>query len=417
MTVGAPAANSRFHNIVRALGNRNYRIYATGNFISLCGTWLQRIAVGWLAWQLTHSAAWLGLVSFADLFPTVILSPIAGTLADRRDRVAMIRSTQFLAMGQAIALAAMTYAGLMTIGWLFALSLAMGIVNAFNQPARLALIPSLVDRPDLASAVALNSTIFNSARFLGPAAAGFLIAHGSVALAFAVNAASYMVFYAALLRIRLTDLPPTGARRRNFLEDSLEGYGYVARHAGIGPMMVLLTATALCTRGFTELLPGFADAVFGRGAQGLAWLTATTGLGAMVGGVLMASRGDPTGLTRLVIANLLVMSLALIAFTATTSYWLALACLFVAGFSLVVNGIGAQTLIQTAVDSAMRGRVMSLYGMIFRGGPALGTLIMGSAASQVGLRLPVATGALLCAGFWLWARLRQNRIAASFEGK
>src|SRR5271155_4500396 len=406
MTAGAPAASPRFRNIVRALGNPNYRIYAIGNFISLCGTWLQRIAIGWLAWQLSHSATWLGLVSFADLFPTVILSPIAGTLADRLDRVAM---------AQAIALAALTYAGAMTIGWLFALSLAMGMVNAFNQPARLALIPSLVDRPDLASAVALNSTIFNSARFLGPAAAGFLIAHVSVALAFAVNAASYTVFSAALLRIRLTDRAPTGARRRNFLEDSLEGYGYVARHAGIGPMMVLLTATALCTRGFTELLPGFADAVFGRGAQGLAWLTATTGLGAMVGGVLRASRGEPRGLTRVVIANLLVMSLALIAFTATTSYWLALPCLFVAGFSLVVNGIGAQTLIQTAVDSAMRGRVMSLYGMIFRGGPALGTLIMGTAASQLGLRLPVAAGALLCAGFWLWARLRQNRIAAAFE--
>lgn len=410
-----PPTGPSVRNAVRALGDRNYRIYAGGNFISLCGTWLQRIAVGWLAWQLTHSATWLGLVSFADLFPTVILSPIAGSLADRVDRIKLIRGSQLAAMSQAIVLAAMTYAGLMTIGWLFTLALLMGVANAINQPARLALIPSLVDRANLASAVALNSTFFNSARFVGPAAAGFVIAHGSVELAFATNAASYIAFYISLYRIRLTGDEPRLASRRNLLQDSLEGYGYVARHPGIGPMMVLMTATAVGTRGFTELLPGFADAVFGRGAQGLAWLTATTGLGAMVGGVLMASRGDPKGLTRVVIGNLLVMSLALIAFTATTSYWIALACLFVAGFSLVVNGIGAQTLIQTTVESAMRGRVMSLYGMVFRGGPALGTLIMGTTASAVGLRLPVACGALLCIGFWAWARLRQERIAACFE--
>jgi len=417
MSARASAAGPGYRNIVRALGDRNYRIYASGNFISLCGTWLQRIAVGWLAWQLTHSATWLGLVSFADLFPTVILSPIAGSLADRLDRIALIRASQLAAMSQAIVLAAMTYAGVMTIGWLFTLALAMGIANAINQPARLALIPSLVDRSNLAAAVALNSTIFNSARFIGPAAAGFVIAQGSIALAFALNAASYTVFYGALMRIRLTGDEPQVASRRNLLQDSLDGYGYVARHPGIGPMMVLMTATAFGTRGFTELLPGFADAVFGRGAQALAWLTATTGLGAMVGGVLMASRGEPTGLTRLVIANLLVMSLALIAFTATTSFWVALPCLFVAGFALVINGIGAQTLIQTTVDSAMRGRVMSLYGMVFRGGPALGTLVMGTAASQVGLRLPVACGALFCIGFWAWARLRQDHITKSFEGR
>jgi predicted MFS family arabinose efflux permease len=416
MTADAPAAGHSYRNIVRALHNRNYRIYATGNFISLCGTWLQRIAVGWLAWQLTHSATWLGLTSFADLFPTVLLSPIAGTLADRHDRVALIKTTQLLAMAQATALAAMTYAGAMTIGWLLTLVLAMGIVNAINQPARLALVPSLVDRPNLASAVAINSTIFNSARFLGPAIAGVVIAQGSIELAFAVNAASYVAFYIALHRIRLIGAAPKSSSRRNFLQDSLEGYFYVARHPGIGPMMVLMTATALGVRAFIELMPGFADAVFGRGAQGLAWLTATTGLGAMVGGLMMASRGTPHGLTRLVIGNVLVMSFALLAFTATTSFWFALPCLFVAGFSLVVNGIGAQTLIQTAVDGAMRGRVMSLYGMIFRGGPALGALVMGASASQVGLRLPVAGGALLCAGFWLWARLRRNRTAASLEG-
>jgi predicted MFS family arabinose efflux permease len=415
MPGGAPAASDGYRNIVRALGNRNYRVYAIGNFVSLCGTWLQRIAVGWLAWQLTHSGAWLGVVAFADLFPTVVLSPFAGTLADRRDRLALIKTTQCAAMAQATLLAAMTFADLMTIGWLCALALAMGVINAINQPARLALIPSLVERSDLPAAVAINSTIFNAARFLGPALAGAAIAEGSVGLAFALNAASYVAFLAALHRVRLIGREPAPAPQRSFLGDSLETYAYVARHPGIGPMIVLLAATSIGSRAYVELLPGFADAVFGRGAQALAWLTATTGLGAMAGGVLMASRGARAGLTRLVIANVLLMSLALLGFTATTSFWIALACVFVAGFSLVINGIGGQTLVQIAVDGALRGRVMSFYGMIFRGGPALGALIMGSLSSHFGLRLPVACGALVCAAFWLWAHLRRDRIAAALE--
>ncbi len=404
-----------FGNIARALANPNYGVYCAGNLVSLCGTWLQRIAIGWLAWQLTHSGTWLGLVSFADLFPTVILSPIAGTLADRRDRLAVVKLTQCLAMVQAITLAALTWAGAITIGWLFVLAAAMGVVNAINQPARLAMIPSLVARADLSAAVALNSTIFNAARFIGPAIAGVVIAGGSIELAFALNALSYVAFLAALQRIRLARDEIPAASRRNFLEDSVDGYRYVARHPGIGPMMVLLTATAFGGRAFVELLPGFADAVFGRGAEGLAALTAVTGLGAMLGGLRMAGRGDPAGLTRLVITNVLLMSAGLLAFSATSSFWIALPCLFVTGFALVTNGIGGQTLVQGAVDPAMRGRVMSLYGMIFRGGPALGALAMGALSSAFGLQLPVAGGALLCAAFWLWAYLRQDRIAAAFE--
>ena len=345
----------------------------------------------------------------------MVLSPFAGTLADRRDRLALIKTSQCAAMIQATTLAAMTFSGAMTIGWLLALACAMGVINAINQPARLALIPSLVERADLPAAVAINSTIFNGARFLGPAIAGAVIAEGSTALAFALNAASYLAFLAALYRVRLSGRETAPGAQRGFLADTLEVYVYVARHPGIGPMVVLLAATSIGSRGFVELLPGFADAVFGRGAQALAWLTATTGLGAMLGGVLMASRGARAGLSRVVIANVLLMSLALLGFTATTSFWIALACVFVVGFSLVINGIGGQTLVQIAVDGALRGRVMSFYGMIFRGGPALGALIMGSLSSQFGLRLPVACGALLCAGFWLWARVRRDRIAAALE--
>jgi MFS family permease len=403
-----------FGNIARAFASRNYRLFAAGNAISLIGTWLQRVAVGWLAWQLTHSGTWLGLVAFADLFPTVVLSPWAGALADKRDRVRVIRVSQIVAMTQATLLALLTGFGIITIWSLFALAVLLGIANAVNQPARLALIPSLVERINLPSAVAINSIIFNGARFIGPALAGIVIAEGSIALAFAINAASYIAFLLALAGL-------DGVREdrhhadRKFFSAMIEGYVYAARHPGIGAMLLLMAVTSLGTRGFIELLPGFADNVFGRGPQALAWMTATVGLGAVLGGLWMVRRPAIAGLTSVVFANTLLMTAALLGFAATAQFWIALPCLAIAGFGLVVSGIGAQTLVQSAVATAMRGRVMALYGMIFRGGPALGALVMGVASEHIGLRAPVAAGAILCALYWLWARPQQPLVAGQLE--
>jgi MFS family permease len=399
---------------IAAFASRNYRLYASGNAVSLIGTWLQRVAMGWLAWKLTHSGSWLGLVSFADLFPTVILSPWAGTLADRRDRISVVFVTQIALMTQASLLAFLTWTGAITIEGVFALAVIAGIGNAIAQPARLALIPSLVERSALASAVTINSIIFNGARFVGPAVAGIIIATGGVAPAFALNALSYVAFIAALLRLDVKETRPKAARG-NILVEAVDGYRYAAGHPGIGSILLLMAATALFTRGFVELLPGFADAVFGRGPQGLAWLTAMTGLGAVCGGLWMLRRQSVAGLTQVIVWHTLVMSAALVAFTSTQIYWLALPCLFVAGFGLIVTGVGAQTLVQSAVESGMRGRIMAIYGMIFRGGPAIGTLLMGTASSHFGLRLPVAAGAVCCGFVWLWARFGQERIARELE--
>ena len=403
-----------FRRIAAALAQTNYRAFTIGNAISLIGTWLQRVAVGWVAWQLTKSGTWLGLVAFADLFPTVLLSPFAGALADRFQRLRIVIITQVIAMFQAIALSALVYADMMTIERLFALTVALGVANALNQPARLALIPSLVDREHLPSAVAINSIVFNSARFVGPAAAGLAIAHGGIGVAFLVNALTYVAFLGALALIRLTpdELAPT---RRSFLSDTAEGYAYAAKHPGIGPMLLILTITSLSTRAFVELLPGFADAVFGRGPEGLAWLTAATGLGAMAGGMWMAQRAGTEGSTRLIVGNVLVMSAALIGFVATRHFGFAFCCLLVAGFSLVVNGIGAQTLVQYAAAPHMRGRVMAIYGMIFRGGPAIGALVMGTLSSLIGLQLAVGAGAVVCGLSWLWARRLRDSMAKALE--
>ena len=409
------ASSGGFGNVVRAFSIRNYRIYTLGNAVSLIGTWLQRVAVGWLAWELTHSGTWLGLVAFADLFPVVLLSPLAGALADRRDRVRVIRMTQLVAITQALLLALLTATGLIAIWSLFLLTLLLGAVNAVAQPARLALIPSLVDRATLPSAVAINSIVFNNARFVGPAVAGIVIAQGSISLAFLLNALTYVAFLAALGRLDVAPEPSLALGRPRMLTETLEGYLYVARHPGIGPMLGLFAASSLACRGFIEMLPGFADSVFHRGPQGLAWLVATVGLGAMAGGGWMALRRGIEGLTNLVVTHTLLISVALVAFTATSEFWVAVPSLFVAGAGLVVTGISAQTLVQSAVDPAMRGRIMGLYGMIFRGGPALNALLIGVLSSGFGLRLPLAAGAVIAVLFWGWARWRRAPIAAALE--
>jgi predicted MFS family arabinose efflux permease len=401
-------------NVVLAFAHRNYRIYAGGNAVSLIGIWMQRVAVGWLAWTLTHSGTWLGVMSMAEFFPVVFLSPLAGALADRRDRVGIIRVTQIAGSIEASLLAVLVYTGTITIELLLVLTLLLGVFNAMAQPSRLALIPTLVDRAALPSALAINAIIFNSARFLGPAVAGIVIARVNVGAAFTVNAATYVAFLIAMTNLRGLPALPVGATQ-SVLKASAEAYVYASRHPGIAPMLLLFTVTTVGTRGFVELFPGFTDSVFGRGPEGLSMLTSTVGLGAIFGALWMLLRPAIAGLTRLVLAHTLVISLAILAFTATDRFILALPCVFLAGTAMTITGIGAQTLLQAAVDIRMRGRIMALYGMIFRAGPAVGAVLMGSLSERFGLRLPLALGALVSCGFWAWSRLKQRRMAETLE--
>jgi predicted MFS family arabinose efflux permease len=405
---------SRFGNVAPAFAHRNYRIYVSGNAVGLIGTWLQRVSVGWLAWTLTHSGAWLGIMSMAEFFPVVFLSPLAGVLADRRNQVSVIRTTQIIGGLQASVLAILVYTGAISIESLFALTLLLGITNSFAQPSRMALISNLVDRPALPSALAINSIVFNSARFIGPAIAGLVIAHASVGAAFALNAATYVFFFATMTRLRRVAALSGGAAR-NVLKASAEAYSYVSRHPGIAPMLLLFTVTTIGTRGYVELFPGFADDVFQRGAAGLSVLVSTVGLGAICGGAWMLLRPGLAGLTGVVLGNTLVISLAILAFTATDQFYLALPCVFVAGSAMVITGVGAQTLIQASVEPQMRGRVMALYGMIFRAGPALGAVLMGSLSERFGLRLPLAVGAVISVAVCILTWGRQRRMAPLLE--
>jgi predicted MFS family arabinose efflux permease len=390
-----------------AFAAREYRAYASGNFVSLIGTWVQKVAIGWLAWELTHSGFWLGVVAAADLFPSVVMSPLAGALADRQDKLRLIRATQLVAIAQSVLLAVLTWRGEMTIELLVALALALGLANAVSQPARLALIPNLVDRAALPSAVAINAISFNLARFIGPALAGPVIAWFGTAAAFAVNAASYLALLAALHFISSArGRPEPPAAPRSLLGAALDGYRYALRHEAIGLALLVIAATSVGGRAVVELLPGFADAVFGRGPAGFATMTAMMGLGAVAGGLFMLRQVPPGRLAARVVAFVLVIGLALLALVATAEYWVALPALFVAGLGMVVTGIGIQTLIQISVEPGMRGRVLAIYGMIIRGGPATGALLMGAASEWVGLRAPVAAGAIFCILAWAWARPR-----------
>ncbi len=400
----------------RAFSNPDYRRYQTGNGFSLIGTWVQRVAVGWLAWEMTHSGAWLGAIAAAELAPSILMGPIGGAVADRMSRLTLLKTTQSLLCLVAVAMAACTLAGILSPWLLLILNAAAGVVVSFGQPARLSMVRSLVRPADLAAAVATNSILWNTARFIGPAIAGVLIAHAGATWAFAFNAVSYLAFLIALRRLRLGGAEVGVKRGGSILGDMREGVAYVARHPGVGPILLLLIVNAISVRPYVELLPGFADAVFGHGVDGLAALTAAIGGGAILAGIWVGGRRGFGGLTRLAIDGVFVLAVAAILFASTENFWVGMAGAALSGAAMVVSGVAMQSLIQNATDGAILSRVLSLYGLAFRAGPAAGALIMGTASELVGLRAPVIFGAMICLIGWIWARTRMRRIADALEG-
>jgi MFS family permease len=400
--------------IALPLSNANYGIYSLGSAVSLIGMWMQRIAVGWLTWRLTESGFWLGVISFADFFPVIVIAPFAGAAADRWDRLRTVKISQAILLVQAAVLWALTIGGHITVGMLVALTAIQGIVIAFNQPARLALVPSLVPRADLGPAVAINSIIFNLARFIGPVFAGFAIVWSGVAAAFLFNALSYVVFQFALARIRLEPGETESvAAPRSFIADMSDGIRYTATHPGIGSLFLLLIAIGIGGRPLTELLPGFADEVFHAGAPGLSILASAVGAGAILGGLWLGHRAQSSDLVAVALATTLGQAATAIAILTTDRLWLAVPAVVAYGFCISTAGIATQTLVQLASDRSMRGRVMALYGLIFRGGPSLGALGAGALSVHLGLRWPVVIGAVLLALAWLWTYLIRDRIAAA----
>lgn len=405
----------RFGGISRALSHREYRRYFFGNFTSTVGRWMYRMSVGWLTWELTKSTSWLGIVAFAEIFPTVLLSFIAGAIADRIGYGRVMRACQVLTTMVGIAFAALILGDWITIELVLALTMSYGILEALSTPARMSVVHSLVPAEDLTAAVALGSTSFNGARFLGPAIAGLLIAYMSIGVVMSICAVMFLQFYIVLIFLRINE----GGRNRKMsfelIGDMKHGLIYVFGHRGIGFLMLLLAATGLLIRPFMELLPGFSEQVFGRGAEGMSILLSSIGLGAVFSGLWLAQRGETQGLTRMVTQSLMICAVALVLFCVTENLWLGAAFLFVLGYFMLLAGIGAQTLIQNVVDSNMRARVLSLFVLISWGLPALGAVAMGWLAEFIGLQEAVGGGAVLTLGVWLWARPVTARMEGGLE--
>lgn len=401
------------HGAIRVFRNRAYRIYTEGNFVSLIGTWVQRVATGWLAWDLTHSGAWLGAIAAAELLPSIVLGPFGGAAADRMDRYRLIVVAQLLMAVQAFLLGWVTLAGWIEIWSLFALTLTHGCLQSFNQASRLSLVRSLVRTEDLPAAIAINSVLWNGARFVGPVCAGVLIVAVDIGWSFVANGLSFLAFVWVMYLLRF-EIPRGGATQGGrILKQIAEGFVYVVRHQGLAPLMGLLFIGAVFSRPFAELLPGFADAVFARGPEGLALLTSATGIGAVVGGVWLSQAARLGRLTALSLHSNALLALALLVLCATDNFWIGMAATAAAGLFMTVNGVANQSIMQYACAPQMLGRVLSIYGLSFRAGPALGALGMGAASEWFGLQIPVAAGAVVCIAAWLWILRRQGRIAAA----
>src|SRR3984885_8397043 len=390
------------------LAQRNARIFYSGSIVCWTGSWIQRIATDWLAWELTHSALWVAIIAFCNLAPSVIISPIAGAGADRVDRVRLTMASQFVTVAQALILVTLILTGLIRVEFMAFLTLCNGAAETFAQPARQCLIPGLVPRSHLPGAVALNSLTYNAARFVGPAISGPMIALWGVVPSIAVNALAFL--YASLTMCLLTLEPsirrgkPTGY---SVLHDAFDGIRYVVGHRGIGPAMLFAATVGVTLRSVPEMLPPYVADLFGRDARGLATLASTMGCAALVGGFLIAIRGRMTGLTRIAVGCGLILAFATAGFVATTNFAVGVFCIGAMGAATTIHGISCQTLLQNSAAPGMIGRVLSTWGMITRAAPAMGALAYGVASEFLGLQIPVLIGAALCVMVWLrtWHKL------------
>jgi len=403
-----------FESISELCKQPNFAWYMGGQTIALVGMWAQKIAIGWLTWELTRSNFWVGAIAFADLFPTVVITPIAGVIADRVDRLRMSRLCQTLAGIHALILAILTFSGLIEIWSLFGLALVLGIIMAFATAARLALVPNLMEARFVPAAIGIDSSIYNMARVVGPMIAAALISLVGTGATFLFNAVSYVIFVLCMFRLHLVRSESSG-RGGNVFAQSLDGMRYAARHPGIGPALILLVAAAIGVKPFLEMLPGLADGVFRAGVEGFATFAAVAGAGAIVSGVWIAARGEAQGTTRIAFGSMMLGVLGIFTVCATPVIWVGLVGTFMVGAAVTLAGTSTQILMQNSVEGAVRGRVMSLYGMIHRGAPALGAVVIGGAAEQVGLQPALVGGGALTGIVFVLMLRRYARMVAALE--
>jgi MFS family permease len=380
----------------RALRHRNYRLFFVGQGISVIGTWLTRFATSWMAYRLTGSALILGLVGFFGQAPTSLIAPFAGVLVDRWDRHRTIVITQIAALLQSAALAAFALTGTMTVWHLLLLGAVQAVINAFDMPARQSFMGQMIeDRADLPNAIALNSSIVNCARLVGPVVAAVLVDLFGEGICFSIDAASYLAVIASLLMMRVAKRPPR-VRTDHVLAELADGLRYVWHFPLVRAVLLLLAVSSVLGGAYGTLLPIVATKTLHGGPHTLGILMGSAGCGALTGALYLASRTSILGLTTVIQRCALSLGAGMIALELATSTVIAVPLLFIVGLAMIVQLAATNTLIQTIADDKMLGRVISLYAVAFFGGAPVGALLEGAMASQIGAIHTFAIAGVLC---------------------
>jgi MFS family permease len=408
----AIAAPSRFASTLRALRHRNFQLFFGGQLISLIGTWMQSVAQAWLVYRLSGSARLLGAVGFSSQFPVFLVAPIGGITADRVNRRRLVIATQTASMILAGILAWLTLSHRVKVPHIFVLAALLGVVNAFDIPGRQAFLVDMVGKEDLMNAIALNSSMFNGARVIGPAVAGILVSRIGEGWCFGANAISYIAVIAGLLmmRVHCPRLAGTGSP----IEDIVEGFRWVGQTRIIRTLLMLLALVSLVGMPYTVLMPIFADKILHGGARGLGILMGATGVGALFGALTLAAKTGVKGLGRWVTVTCAMFGISLVLFAFSKWFWVSVALLFPAGYSMMLQMACSNTLIQAMVPNDLRGRVMAMYSMSFMGLAPFGALFGGALAHRVGAPITVAVGGVACVmgAIWFGRALPQLRVEA-----
>ncbi len=397
---------------LRALRHRNFQLFFSGQLISLIGTWMQTVAQAWLVYRLTKSALLLGSVGFASQIPVFLIAPFGGITADRVNRQRLVIATQTAALILAGILAALTLTRHVQVWHIFVLAALLGVVNAFDIPGRQAFLIDMVGKEDLMNAIALNSSMFNGARVIGPAIAGILVAKIGEGWCFAANSISYIAVIVGLALMHVHCAPR--ASTHSPIEDIIEGFRWVNQTKVIRALLLLIGMMSLVAMPYTVLMPVFADKILHGGARGLGILMGATGVGALFGALTLAAKTGVKGLGRWVAISCASLGISLICFSISTSFWLSAVLLLPAGYSMMLQMACSNTLIQTMVPDHLRGRVMSVYSMMFMGMAPFGAFFGGALAERIGAPITITLGGAACVlgAVWFGRALPELRIEA-----
>jgi MFS family permease len=405
----------RLGGIADAFADRNFRIYSIGSILSWLSYFIQMVAISWTTWALTHSTTWLAIVAVLDIAPNVIVAPLGGVLADRVDRFRMVRIAYAAAWGHALALTILAYAGALTIVPLAALSFLHGLIHGFSVPAAFGMMPRFIAPKRLSSAIAVNSAYTNFAIFAGPAIAGWIIIRYGVGAAYATNVVGYLIYFVSVAFLRT----PEGYARpvpsgRSVLGDFAEGWRYIFGHRGISALLLLMLIGDAISTAVYQMLPAISDKMLGAGVQGMSSLLSAAGLGATVSALWLAHGGAKRASANLVLWAFLGFTLSVGGLMLTKHIVVALAVMAVYGFAGEARRTGTVTLLQTSVTDGQRGRVMSTQFTLQRLAGGVGTILIGSASEQNGLRLPMLAAVGLALALWCIAIVNRGRISAAF---